>query len=104
MGVEVALRKTTIFDGHRRSCFHALILVIPLTAGPLVLDGDEGLGQALRLSSHAVVGVRAAVLAAHGPVSGVALDGVAGAAGAQLFHHTHRVEQTLFLTVVWEKG
>lgn len=67
-----------------------------------MLDGDEGLGQTLRLPSSAVVGVRAAVLAAHGPVGGVTLDGVAGAAGAQLFHHTHRIEQTLFLTVVWE--
>lgn len=69
-----------------------------------MLDGDEGLGQALRLSSRAVVGVCAAVLVAHGPVGGVTLDGVAGAAGAQLFHYTHRVEQTLFLTEVWEKG
>lgn len=68
-----------------------------------MLDGDEGPAQTLRLASHAVIGVGAAVLAAHGLVSAVALDGIAGAAGIQLFHQTHSVEETLLLTVLWKK-
>lgn len=42
-----------------------------------MLDGDEDLAQALGLASHAVVGVRVAVLAADGLVGPVALDGIA---------------------------
>lgn len=68
-----------------------------------MLDGDEGLGQTLRSSSRAVVSVSAAIFAAHGPVGAVTLDGVAGATGIQLFHDTHGVEETLFLTVIWKK-
>lgn len=68
-----------------------------------MLDGDEGLAQTLRLASNAVVGVGAAVLAAHGLVGAIALDGVAGAAGVQLLHETHSVEETLLLTVVWKR-
>lgn len=67
-----------------------------------MLDGDEGLVQTLLLASSAVVGVRAAVFAAHGPVGAVTLDGVAGAPGSQLFHHTHLVEKTLFLADTWK--
>lgn len=66
-----------------------------------MLDGDEGPAQTLRLASDAVVGVGVAVLAAHGLVGAVALDGVAGAVGAQLFHLTHGVEETHLLTVAW---
>lgn len=58
----------------------------PLTTGPGVLDGDEGLVQTLRLASIAVVSVGFAVLAAHGLVGAVTFDGVAGAVGIQLVH------------------
>lgn len=66
-------------------------------------DGDEGLAQTLRFTSNAVVGVGVAVLAAHGFVGAVTLDGIAGAAGVQLFHQTHGVEEAVFLTVLWKK-
>lgn len=68
-----------------------------------MLDGDGGLAQTLGLASDAVVGVGAAVLAAHGLVGAVALDGIAGAAGVQLLHETHGVEETLLLTVIWKR-
>lgn len=68
-----------------------------------MLDGDENLAQALRLAPNAVVGVGLAVLAAQGLVGAVALDGIAGAAGVQLLHQTHSVEETLLLTVVWKR-
>jgi len=66
-----------------------------------VLDGDGGPAQALGLAPGAVVGVRAAVLAAHGLVGAVALDGVAGAAGVLRLHHAHGVEATLVLAALW---
>lgn len=72
-----------------------------LTTGPRVLDGDEEPAQALRPAPGAVVGVGAAVLAAHGLVGAVALDGVAGAAGALLLHHAHAVEGARRLTALW---
>ncbi len=68
-----------------------------------MLDGDEGLAQTLRLASNTVVGVRVAILAAHGLVGAVTLDGITGAAGIQLFHQTHRVEEAVLLTVLWKK-
>lgn len=67
-----------------------------------MLDEDEDLVHTLGPASVAVVDVGVAVPAAHGLVGAVALDGVAGAAGAQLFHQTHGVEETLLLTVVWK--
>lgn len=73
-----------------------------LTTGPWVLDGDEGLAQALRLASDTVVDVGVAVLAAHGLVGAVTLDGIAGTVGAQLFHQTHGVEETLLLAFDWK--
>lgn len=69
-----------------------------------MLDGDVDLAETLRLASEAVVGVGAAVLATHRLVGTVALDGVAGAAGIQLLHETHRVEETLLFAVIWKKG
>ena len=75
----------------------------PLTTRPLVLDGDEGPAHTLCLASHTVVGVCFAVLAAHGLVRAVALDGVAGAAGGQRLHQTHRVEQAVLLALLWKK-
>lgn len=68
-----------------------------------MLDGDDGPAQTLCLASHAVVGVGAAVLAAHRLVSPVALDGIAGAASVQLLHQTHGVEETFLLTLLWRK-
>lgn len=65
-----------------------------------MLDGDQGLAQTLLLASSTVVGVGAAVPAAHGLVGAVTLDGVAGAAGVQLFYQTHGVVETLFLTLL----
>ncbi len=67
-----------------------------------MLDGDEGLAQALCLASDTVVGIGVAVLPAHRLVAAVTLDGIAGAVGAQLFHQTHRVEETILRTVVWK--
>lgn len=75
----------------------------PLTTGPWVLDGDEDLGQALRLSSNTVIGVGVAVLAANRLVGAVAFNGVTGTAGIQLLHDTHRVEETLLLTLLWKR-
>lgn len=63
-----------------------------------MLDGDEALAQTLRLAPHALVGVGVAILAAHRLVGAVAFDGVAGAAGAQLLHQAHGVEETLLPT------
>lgn len=68
-----------------------------------MLDGDEDLAQALGLASHAVVGVRVAVLAADGLVGPVALDGIARAASIQLLDETHGVEATLLLTFFCNK-
>lgn len=65
-----------------------------------MLDEDERLAQTLRPASQAVVGVGATVFAAHGLVGAVTVDGVAGAAGAQLLHHTHSVEEALFFTLL----
>lgn len=63
-------------------------------------DGDVAPAQALGLLPLALVGVGVSVAAAHGLVGAVALDGLAGAAGAQLLHQAHGVEQTLLLTLV----
>lgn len=65
-----------------------------------MLDGQSGPAEALGLAPHAVVGVGASVAPALRLVAAVALDGVAGAAGAGRLHHTHAVEQTLLLALV----
>lgn len=77
-------------------CHH----LAPLTTRSWVPDGDGGLAETLGLASRAVVGVGAAVLAAHGLVGAVALDGIAGAAGGQLLDQAHGVEETLLLTLL----
>lgn len=63
-----------------------------------MLDGDEGLAQALRLASQTVIGEGVAVPAADGLVGAVALDGIAGTPGFLLLHLTHGVEETLLRT------
>lgn len=68
-----------------------------------MLDGDEGLAQALRFAPHTVIGVGEAVLPAHGLVGAAALDGLAGAAGVQLFHQTHSVEEALLFALLFCK-
>lgn len=67
-----------------------------------MLDGDETLAQTLRLASQTVVVIAAPVLSADGLVAAVTIDGITGAAGAQLLHQTHRVKQTLFFTALWK--
>ena len=63
-----------------------------------MFDGDQGLAQTLLLASHTVIGVGATIVAAHGLVGTITLDGVARAAGIQLFHQAHSVEETLLFT------
>lgn len=65
-----------------------------------MLDGDEGLAQALRLVPNTVVGVGVAVPAAHGLVHAVAFYRLAGAAGLQLLHHAHGAEETLLRAIL----
>lgn len=66
-----------------------------------MLDGQRRPAEALGFAPHAVVGVGASVSSALRLVAAVALDGVAGASGAGRLHHTHGVEQTLLLALVW---
>lgn len=61
-----------------------------------MLDGDETPAQTLGPASQAVVVVAAPVLSTEGPVAAVTVDGLAGAAGAQLLRQTHGVEPALF--------
>ena len=65
-----------------------------------MLDGDEALTQTLCLAPQTVIGVGAAILAAHRFVGAVTVDGITGAARAQLFHQAHSVEETLLFTLL----
>lgn len=68
-----------------------------------MLDGDESSAQTLCLASPTVVVIAATILSTDGLVAAVTIDGIAGAAGAQLLHQTHRVKQALVFTELYRK-